>query len=52
MTTVLVIDDEKGIRNLLDTLRSRKGYDVVLAESGQKGLTLFRRARPTSWCLI
>jgi CheY-like chemotaxis protein len=24
----------------------RKGYDVVVAESGQKGLELFRRERP------
>jgi len=43
---ILVIDDESGFRNLLDTLRRRKGYDVVLAESGRKGLELFRRQRP------
>lgn len=46
MATVLVIDDEESIRNLLDTLLSRKGYEVVLASNGQKGLELFRRARP------
>ena len=46
MTKILVIDDEQGIRDLLDTLLRRKGYDVVLAESGQKGLELFRRERP------
>jgi CheY-like chemotaxis protein len=46
MTKILVIDDEQGIRNLLDTLLSRKGYDVVLASSGQKGLELFRREHP------
>ena len=46
MATVLVIDDEEGIRNLLDTLLSRKGYEVVLASNGQKGLELFRRKRP------
>jgi len=46
MAKVLVIDDEPGIRNLLDTLLSRKGYDVVLADSGQKGLEVFRRERP------
>ena len=43
---ILVIDDEQGIRDRLDTLLRRKGYDVVLAESGQKGLDLFRRERP------
>jgi len=46
MAIILVIDDEPGIRDLLDTLLSRKGYDVVLANSGQKGLEVFRRARP------
>jgi DNA-binding NtrC family response regulator len=46
MATILVIDDEQGIRDLLGTLLRRKGYDVVLAESGRKGLELFRQARP------
>ena len=46
MTKILVIDDEEGIRDLLDTLLRRKGYDVVLAESGPKGLEIFRRERP------
>ncbi|HKQ34516.1 MAG TPA: response regulator [Nitrospiraceae bacterium] len=46
MAKILVIDDEQGIRNLLDTLLSRKGYDVILADSGRKGLELFRRERP------
>ena len=44
MAKILVIDDEPGVRDLLDTLLSRKGYDVVLADSGQKGLEIFRRA--------
>ena len=46
MATILVIDDEPGIRDLLDTFLSGKGYDVILADSGQKGLEVFRRARP------
>jgi CheY-like chemotaxis protein len=46
MAKILVIDDEEGIRNLLDTLLERKGYDVILADSGEKGLEVFRRARP------
>ena len=46
MAKILVIDDEEGIRGLLDTLLSRKGYEVVLASSGQKGLELFHRERP------
>jgi len=46
MAKILVIDDDQGILRLLDTLLSRKGYDVVLAESGRKGLELFRREHP------
>ena len=46
MSKILVIDDEQSIRDLLDRLLRRKGYDVVLAESGRKGLDLFRRERP------
>jgi CheY-like chemotaxis protein len=46
MSKILVIDDEQSIRDLLDRLLRRKGYDVVLAASGQKGLECFRRERP------
>ena len=46
MAKVLVIDDEQGIRALLDTLLRRKGYDVIVAESGEKGLECLRRERP------
>ncbi len=46
MAKIPVIDDEEGIRNLLDTLLSRKGYNVVLADGGRKGLERFRRERP------
>jgi two-component system nitrogen regulation response regulator NtrX len=43
---ILVIDDEPAIRDLLGTLLNRKGYDVVLADGGRKGLELYRRERP------
>ena len=46
MAKILVIDDEQGIRNLLDTLLRRKGYDVILADCGEKGLEVLRRERP------
>jgi CheY-like chemotaxis protein len=46
MAKILVIDDEPGIRNLLDTLLRRKGYDVVVADGGQEGLELFRQEHP------
>lgn len=43
---ILVVDDEEGIRNLLDAILSRKGYDVVLAAGGRTGVELFRRECP------
>jgi DNA-binding NtrC family response regulator len=46
MAKILVIDDDQGIRRLLDSLLRRKGYDVVLAENGRRGLELFRREHP------
>lgn len=46
MAKVLVIDDEPGIRDLLDTLLNWKGYDVILADGGQKGMEVLRGARP------
>ena len=46
MATILVIDDQLTIRSFLNTLLRQKGYDVILAESGRKGLELFHRARP------
>ena len=46
MAKILVIDDESSIRGLLATVLERKGYTVVLADSGVKGLELFTRERP------
>ena len=46
MAKILVIDDDRGIRHLLDTLLRYKGYSVLLAENGQRGLELFRQERP------
>jgi CheY-like chemotaxis protein len=40
--TVLVVDDEEIMREILETLLSREGYDVRLAASGGEGLELAR----------
>jgi two-component system, NtrC family, response regulator PilR len=40
--TLLVVDDEEIMREILDTLLSREGYDVRLASSGAEGLELAR----------
>lgn len=46
MAKILVIDDERSIRQLLEAFFCRKGYDVVLAENGQRGLELLRHEQP------
>ena len=46
MAKILVIDDEPTVRELMGRLLRRQGYDVVLAESGEKGLELFRGEHP------
>ncbi len=37
MAKILVVDDEKGIRDALDTILSRQGHDVVPAQSVAAG---------------
>jgi len=46
MAKILVIDDDQGVRRLLDTFFRAKGYDVLLAEDGPQGLELFRQDHP------
>lgn len=43
--TVLLADDEPLIRGLTQTVLSRYGYRVLLAEDGAQAVELFRRAR-------
>src|SRR5256886_4839493 len=40
--TILVVDDEEIMREILETLLSREGYDVRVASSGSEGLELAR----------
>jgi DNA-binding response OmpR family regulator len=46
MTSVLVIDDEVGIRRLLRRALEKQGYEVMDAADGKEGIKLFR-ANPT-----
>lgn len=45
-TTVLVVDDEQIICDLLNTVLSHAGYEVFTACNGRDGLALFQRRRP------
>jgi two-component system response regulator PilR (NtrC family) len=40
--TILVVDDEEIMREILETLLTREGYEVRVASSGQEGLDLAR----------
>src|SRR6202047_1281003 len=40
--TILVVDDEEIMREILETLLTREGYEVRLAASGSEGLELAR----------
>jgi two-component system response regulator (stage 0 sporulation protein F) len=44
MANILIIDDEKGIRNLLREILETEGHHVVEASDGRKGLELYRAA--------
>lgn len=46
MKTVLVIDDEKPTLSMFRLLLKALGYDVLVASSGQEGISLFDRHRP------
>jgi DNA-binding NtrC family response regulator len=47
MKTVLVIDDEAPIREIVRYLLERAGYDVLDADSAEAGLALFRKHGPS-----
>ena len=46
MATILIIDDEEGIRALLRTTLEAAGHQVMEAANGRQGLALYRH-RPT-----
>ncbi|MEE9565924.1 MAG: response regulator [Desulfobacteria bacterium] len=46
MSKILVIDDEDSIRKLLKISLTHKGYEVVIAEDGEKGIEAFQREKP------
>ena len=49
--TILVVDDEEIMREILETLLTREGYEVKLAASGEAGLEL-ARSRPFDCAVV
>lgn len=46
MARILVVDDEQAILDLLQTVLTRKGHEVITANDGRKALQRFRQDRP------
>ena len=46
MSTILVVDDERLICDLLRSVLSRHGHEVLTASNGREGLDLFKKHRP------
>jgi two-component system, OmpR family, alkaline phosphatase synthesis response regulator PhoP len=46
MTTVLVVDDESSIVEVLTTLLEDEGYHVVTARNGEEGLACLATSQP------
>lgn len=44
MPTILVVEDDKNIRDILKVRLERKGYQVVVRESGQEAVQFFSTA--------
>jgi two-component system cell cycle sensor histidine kinase/response regulator CckA len=42
-TTILVVDDEPEIRKLVSAMLSNSGYQIVLADTGEQAIKLFRK---------
>jgi len=43
---ILVVDDERPIRDLLQTFLNEEGYEVILASNGEEALELAEREQP------
>ncbi len=46
MSEILVVDDEKSMREFLDIALSHEGFNVTAAENGRKGIELLQEMTP------
>jgi len=46
MATILIVDDERLICDLLRSVLSRQGHEVITASNGREALELFKERRP------
>ncbi len=43
MARILIIEDDAEVRDLLDRVIRREGHDVVSAQNGREGISIFRK---------
>jgi two-component system, sensor histidine kinase and response regulator len=48
MTTLLVVDDDEAIVEVLCAILEDEGYEVLTARNGEEGLTLLAKKRPAA----
>jgi len=46
MARILVIDDDERLREVIQEILTRKGYEVLLASDGDTGIELYRKEKP------
>ena len=44
--TILVVDDEKDLLDLIEYNLRKEGYDVLKADDGEKGIEIAREQKP------
>jgi PAS domain S-box-containing protein len=50
--TILVVEDDRSIRNLIVAILEQNGYSVLIAEDGQAGVDLFRNNADTITAVV
>ena len=50
MPSILIVDDEPGVRSALGGVLRDEGYDVEAVDSGEACSRRWRASRTTSWC--
>jgi len=51
-TTILAVDDDRGILNLLESVLQSAGYSVLLADGGRSAIQLFEECTTTVHLLL
>ena len=45
MACILIIDDDRQVREMLKKMLERNGYDVLAAKDGNEGLNVYRNSK-------